>query len=295
MPRGLGYNDLENQKLLPNAGGLNADALIRSGFVRKVYGILSIQLLVTFGIVTLFQFSSGVRAALCRPPFTWNVPTADDWKTNEFQEFAKNNKQCFVEGALEQNPPSYALQMSSSAAGLMYGAWAVSFVLIIALVCCIENARVYPRNMILLGLFTVAEGLFVGTMCAFVQGSAVLLGIGMCAGVVLGLTAFACTTKIDFTGMGAYLFAALLVFVMFGFIASLFGFSGHGNTLQLLYACAGCLIFSMYIVYDTQLILGGQHKKFQFEVDDYIFAALNLYLDIINLFIYIVSILQSRD
>jgi FtsH-binding integral membrane protein len=155
-----------------------------------------------------------------------------------------------------------------------------------------QNARVYPRNMILLGLFTIAEGLFLGTMCAFLQGSAVLLGAGMCAGVVAGLTAFACTTKIDFTGelsaifalltteltltrwvgavvrpgMGLYLFAALLVLLMFGFIASLFGAFGGGNWMQLLYACGGCLIFSMYLVYDTQLILGGQHKKFQFSV-----------------------------
>ena len=56
----------------------------------------------------------------------------------------------------------------------------------------------------------------------------------------------------------------------------------------------GCLLFSCYIVYDTQLIVGGQHKKHQFGVDDYVFAALNIYLDIINLFVYLLRLLNSR-
>ena len=38
------------------------------------------------------------------------------------------------------------------------------------------------------------------------------------------------------------------------------------------------MLFSLYLVYDTQLIVGGAHKKFQFSVDDYVFAALNIYL-----------------
>ena len=45
---------------------------------------------------------------------------------------------------------------------------------------------------------------------------------------------------------------------------------------QNLYAGAGCLIFSCYLVYDTQLIVGGEHKKYQFGLDDYVFAALNI-------------------
>jgi FtsH-binding integral membrane protein len=73
------------------------------------------------------------------------------------------------------------------------------------------------------------------------------------------------------------------------------GYGGNGGWMQLLYAGGGCLLFSFYLVYDTQLILGGQHKKYQFSVDDYVFAALNLYLDIINLFIFILQILGSRD
>ena len=55
------------------------------------------------------------------------------------------------------------------------------------------------------------------------------------------------------------------------------------------YGCIGALIFSLYIVYDTQLMMGGKHK-YALSPEEYIFAALNIYLDIINLFRYILLI-----
>ena len=51
----------------------------------------------------------------------------------------------------------------------------------------------------------------------------------------------------------------------------------------------GAVIFSLYIIYDTQIMLGGNHK-YSLSPEEYIFAALNLYLDIINLFLYLLSI-----
>ena len=58
---------------------------------------------------------------------------------------------------------------------------------------------------------------------------------------------------------------------------------------------AGVLIFSLYIVHDTQLMLGGSHKV-SIGMDDYVFAALNLYLDIINLFLLLLDLLNGgRD
>ena len=55
------------------------------------------------------------------------------------------------------------------------------------------------------------------------------------------------------------------------------------------FGAAGALVFSLYLVYDTQLMLGGKHKH-ALSPEEYIFAALNLYLDIVNLFLYILAI-----
>ena len=55
------------------------------------------------------------------------------------------------------------------------------------------------------------------------------------------------------------------------------------------FGAAGALVFSLYLVYDTQLMLGGKHK-YALSPEEYIFAALNIYLDVINLFMYILMI-----
>jgi protein lifeguard len=49
----------------------------------------------------------------------------------------------------------------------------------------------------------------------------------------------------------------------------------------------------MYLVYDTQIIVGGEHKSYQFDMDDYVLAALVIYLDIINLFILLLQLLNG--
>jgi FtsH-binding integral membrane protein len=64
------------------------------------------------------------------------------------------------------------------------------------------------------------------------------------------------------------------------------------KTMVIVYASLGALIFSIYLVYDTQLMMGGKHK-YSITPEEYIFAALNLYLDIINIFMYILMILGA--
>ena len=57
------------------------------------------------------------------------------------------------------------------------------------------------------------------------------------------------------------------------------------SSIQLIASCAGVLLWTAYIVVDVQMIVGGSHHKYQFEEDEHVFATINLYLDIINLFI----------
>lgn len=64
--------------------------------------------------------------------------------------------------------------------------------------------------------------------------------------------------------------------------------------MNLLYASLGALIFSFYLVFDTQLMLGGKHK-YSISPEEYIFAALNLYLDIVNIFLYILAIVGGSN
>ena len=85
--------------------------------------------------------------------------------------------------------------------------------------------------------------------------------------------------------MGGILFVGILILMIFGILAIFI----RNKILDLVYASLGALVFSCYIVFDTQMMLGGEHK-YSISPEEYIFAALNLYLDIVNLFLYILAI-----
>ena len=154
-----------------------------------------------------------------------------------------------------------------------------AFAVLLVLVCKPRLAQTYPRNYCALCSFTVLEAVFIGVVCAQNNTVTVLYSISIVAIISIALIAFATQTKIDFTSKGSYLYAALWVFIFGGAVLYIEDYSMNN-----FFSVVGGFIFSMFIVYDAQLILGGNHRL-QFGVDDYIFAALNLYLDIINLFL----------
>jgi protein lifeguard len=57
----------------------------------------------------------------------------------------------------------------------------------------------------------------------------------------------------------------------------------------MIYGGLGALVFSGYIIYDTDNII----KRHTY--DEYIWAAVSLYLDIINLFLNLLSLLRAAD
>ncbi|KAJ9582266.1 hypothetical protein L9F63_003395 [Diploptera punctata] len=151
--------------------------------------------------------------------------------------------------------------------------------------CCGNIRRQAPHNYIFLFIFTLAESFFLGIFASFFEAESVIIAVGITAAVCLGLTLFAFQTKWDFTVMGGALFAALIILILFGIIATFI----PGRIINLVYAACGALLFSLFLVYDTQLMIGGKHK-YTISPEEYIFAALNLYLDVINIFVYILAI-----
>ncbi|XP_052575469.1 protein lifeguard 1-like isoform X4 [Peromyscus californicus insignis] len=90
----------------------------------------------------------------------------------------------------------------------------------------------------------------------------------------------------DFTLLNGVLFVCLCVLFVYGIIALVI----RSYWLHLVYAALGTLLFSMYLVMDVQMMVGG---RYHYEVDpeEYIFAALNIYVDIISLFIFILDLI----
>lgn len=144
----------------------------------------------------------------------------------------------------------------------------------------------YPTNLLFLGLFTFAEAYSISVIVSFYKTSVVLNAVVLTSAIFIFLTAFACQSKYDFTSWMPYLFGALWGLVMFGFMAMFFPYN---STAELVYGGLAALIFSAYILVDTQLIMRKHH------VEEEIAAAISLYLDIINLFLAILRILNSQS
>ena len=88
--------------------------------------------------------------------------------------------------------------------------------------------------------------------------------------------------------MGAFLFMFLLVIIGTGIMAAIF----RSHALDCVYSGLVIVCFGIYLIYDVQLMMGD--KKNFYSVDDYIIAALNIYIDIIRLFIEILKILNRK-
>jgi len=118
----------------------------------------------------------------------------------------------------------------------------------------------------------------------------VIMAAGITALIVFFLTIFAFQTRIDFTMFRGIMGCILFVFIIAGLIML---FIPPGREMDIIYGSIGALIFSVYLVIDTQMMMGGNHK-FAISPEEYIFAAIALYLDIINIFLYILRILGKK-
>ena len=86
----------------------------------------------------------------------------------------------------------------------------------LVLCCAPQLMRRFPTNYAILSLFTVAEGVLVGTITLAYKTESVMIVFGITAAVVVALMVFATCTNIDFTGMAIYLYVALIVFMLIG-------------------------------------------------------------------------------
>ena len=109
-------------------------------------------------------------------------------------------------------------------------------------------------------------------------------------GIFSGLTLYAVQTKVDYTIYGNIGIILLFGLLFFGFLISFLQI----QMMQTIYSVGGASLFSFYIVYDTQLITGGSERKIQYTIDDFAIASVNLYLDIVNLFLFMLDILGGR-
>ncbi|NXM52845.1 LFG3 protein, partial [Illadopsis cleaveri] len=231
------------------------DRKIRHTFIRKVYAIISLQLLVTVGIISVFTFVHPVHT--------------------------------FV----QKNPAIY------------YASYAVFLVTYLVLACCQGPRRRFPWNIILLSIFTLAMGLMTGTIASMYGTKAVLIAMLITAIVAIVVTIFCFQTKAR-RGMHPTLPSVGQVRGAGQTCPALPAACQHPGSpcscsllvqvpwLHMLYAAIGAIAFTLFLAYDTQLVLGN--RKNTLSPEEYIYGALTIYTDIIYIFTFILQ-LVGRD
>lgn len=160
------------------------------------------------------------------------------------------------------------------------------FIMLCPLSCYYQR---HPVNYVLLGIFTIALALAIGLSCAFTSGKVILEAVILTAVVVVSLTLFtfwAARRGYDFDFLGPFLFGAIMVLMVFSIIQIFFPL---GKISVMIYAGLAAIVFCGYIVYDTDNLI----KRYTY--DEYIWAAVALYLDIINLFTTLLTLLRVAD
>uniref|UniRef100_A0A8C4IGU6 Transmembrane BAX inhibitor motif containing 1a n=1 Tax=Dicentrarchus labrax TaxID=13489 RepID=A0A8C4IGU6_DICLA len=174
---------------------------------------------------------------------------------------------------------------------IYWASYAVYFITHIVLVCCKGPRRKFPWNIILLSIFTLALSYMTGSISSYYDTKAVFLALGITAVVCIAVTVFCFQTKVDFTKcQGLFCVLGIVVFVT-GIITTIVLSFKYILWLHMLYAALGAIAFTMFLAYHTQLLIGN--RKHSISPEEYVFAALSIYVDIIQIFLFLLQIIGA--
>jgi len=231
------------------------EAEIRNGFLRKVYGIVAIQVSLTATVAVLFMYYAPLADLVLGGGST---------------------------GACRIGGPTGATVYCAA-----WFVYLLNGVMILTLLACYMFKDEYPLNYLCLIAFTLTESLVVGIVCCVYRAVGyedLIVQALILAVVIFGcLTVWTMQSRIKFDFLLVPILMCLLLIIIAGILAHIF----HSPLLYTVYAYCGAVVFMLYIVYDTYMITN------RLGYDDYIVAAIELYLDIINLFLYILRFLAS--
>jgi len=151
-----------------------------------------------------------------------------------------------------------------------------------------RSARVFPTNIAFTFLFAFAEGVYLAPILYISEGRTpgIVAQAGLLTFVAFGaLTLYALFSKRDFSAWGSFLMVGVVVLLVALIVNAFVGSVAGGLWL----AAMGVLIFSGLLVFDTwRLLRSGQLGQ-----DDYVIATVSIYLDLLNMFMFILRLLSG--
>lgn len=182
---------------------------------------------------------------------------------------------------------------------MIYGS-PLAFVLMLAPLAFVFflSFRVYKMSVgaaqLSFWLFSAVMGASMSTILLRYTGQSVVQVFFVTAAAFGALSIFGYVTKRDLSGMGSFLIMGVVGLILAG-IVNIFL---HSGPLQFAISALGLLIFSGLTAYDTQQIKDNYYAVAHDSAvmaKSAIMGALNLYLDFINMFQSLLSLVGNRD
>lgn len=151
----------------------------------------------------------------------------------------------------------------------------------------IERNKNSGVGVVLLLAFTFFMGLMLSRILQVALGFAnggqmIALAFGGTAAIFFALAGVAATSKRDFSNLGKFLFAGVIL-ILVAAVANIFF---QIPALALAISTLAVVIFSAYILYDiNRIVQGGE--------DNYVTATLAVYLDIYNVFVSLLQLIMA--
>jgi FtsH-binding integral membrane protein len=164
----------------------------------------------------------------------------------------------------------------------------IMFLLMLAPLFLAMRARTaFPANIGFTLLFTFMEGIFISPILFYYgrQAPGVIGQAALLTGTSFAvLTGYAWMSRRDFSAWGGFLIVGVWVLIA----TSIINIFWRNESASLWIASVGVLIFSGLLIFDTWRL------KNQFGPDDYVQAAVAIYLDLLNMFLFILRLLGGR-
>lgn len=263
----------------------------RIGFIRKVYAIFTTQIFITICITYMIINNLNIQNFLLSYPkelLIFNMVSSIGTIT-AFSTIP----------SLRYNMP-WNFILLGIFSFILYLIEIILFIFILTYHhhCFISFSSFRSFLYSIIGLFTISQSIVIGTFSSLFETSSVLLASSHTLAIFSTITLylFQSNPTYDLTIFGNTLLSLLTSLIVGSILNIFFSISIIDNIIT------SCLIilFSFYIMYDTQLIIGGKHHKKSYNSDDYIIASLSLYQDVISLFMKILKFMgklkeKSRD
>lgn len=160
-----------------------------------------------------------------------------------------------------------------------------SFIMMFALNKLQNSVWALPLTFLFTGMMGFGLGPLLNHYLAMAGGSEIVLSaLGTTALTFFGLSAYVLTSKKDFSFMGGFLAAGMIVALIS--MVALFGMSFFGiniSGLSLAFSAMIVMLMAGMILYDTSNIVNGVYTN-------YVMATVGLYLNIYNLFIHLLAL-----